>query len=205
MAIGQLASMASVGKTPSAQVDNRIFAYGEIPSALDTAIKAVRLMSGVVRGLAFDTELMARRASDGYAQATDLAEVIMREVGLNYRDAHRVVGWVVRRASERGVPMTAVRAADLDEAAAAVLGRPLGLAPDLVAGAVDPRAIVASRAGMGGAAREPMLAMIDECRREAHAADRWRRTTTDTLAAAEARLLETAARLADPARAAAPH
>jgi argininosuccinate lyase len=194
--IGRLASMANVGRTPSAQVDNRIFAYGEVPRALDTTVDAVRLMAGVMRGLSFDRDLMARRALDGHGQATDLAEVIMIEGGLNYRDAHKVVGSVVRQAVADGRPLRQVGSDLIDQASQAVLGRPLVLAPDVVARAVDPASIVATRAGVGGAAREPMLDMIAECRAGARAADQWRTATAAILTAAEEDLVKQATALA---------
>lgn len=194
--IGRLASMANVGRTPSAQVDNRIFAYGDVPRALDTTIDAIRLMEGVMRGLTFNTELMARRSRDGHGQATDLAEVVMVEGGLTYRDAHKVVGAVVRQAVEAGRPLRDVDSATLDRASRALLNRPLVLAPEIVAQALDPAAIVASRSGLGGAARAPMLDMIAECRAAARAADEWRAATVAMLAAAEADLVKQAGTLA---------
>ncbi len=194
--IGRLGSMASVGKTPSAQVDNRIFAYGEVPRSLDTTIDAVRLMAAVLRGLSVNAELMARRTLEGHGQATDLAEVIMVEGGLNYRDAHRVVGWVVRHAVERGMPLAKVGSDLIDQAAQSLLGRPLALPPEVVARAVDPVAIVASRSGPGGAAREPMLDMIAECRATARAAAGRCAATVARLATAEDTLVKHATALA---------
>jgi len=194
--IGRLASMANVGRTPSAQVDNRIFAYGEIPRALDTTIDTARLMTGVLRGLSFNAEMMAQRTRDGHGQATDLAEVMMLEGGLTYRDAHKVVGSVVRQAVERGMPLREVNADLIDEAARAILGRPLVLSPDAVANAVDPAAIVASRAGTGGAARAPMLDMIAECRTRGRAASEWCASTGAMLTAAEEALVKHATALA---------
>src|SRR5262245_64509099 len=91
-------------------------------------------MAGVVSGLSVNTELMAERAVDGYAQATDLAEVIMREGGLSYRDAQRVVGMVARVALERGA---SIGPALIDQTARVMLGRPLTIAPRVVAAAVD--------------------------------------------------------------------
>jgi argininosuccinate lyase len=196
--IGRLASMAAVGKTPSAQVDNRIFAHGEIPRALDLAIDAARLMRGVVGGLSVNAPLMASRARDGYAQATDLAEVLMREAGITYRDAHRVVGLVVRVGLERGLPMMEIGSDLIDEAARAMLGRPLTLSPAAVAEAVDPERIVASRAGTGGAAPGPMRRMLAECRERLQAAETWRATTAAALARAEERLVARATAVAAP-------
>jgi argininosuccinate lyase len=193
--IGRLAGMAAVGRTPSAQVDNRIFAYGEVPRSLDEAASAARLMAGVLDGLAVDTALMARRAMDGHAQATDLAEVIMSSCGLNYRDAHRVVGLVVRRALERGLPLREVGPGAIDEAARAVLGRPLDLSAALVAGAVDPRQVVHSRTGRGGAAPDSVRRMIGECRDQLRDAGTWCLDTQARLETAETRLVTRAAEL----------
>jgi argininosuccinate lyase len=196
--IGRQASMASVGKTPSAQVDNRIFAYGEVPRSLDLCHDAVRLMAGVMAGLSVNTELMARRARDGYAQATDLAEVIMSERGLSYREAHTIVGSVVRLAVERGMPMREVGSGLIDEAAQAVLGRSVNMPADRVALAVDPAAIVASRTGPGGAAPGPTRQMLADCRAQVLAVEEWRLATHTVLAAAEESLVEQAAALAEP-------
>jgi len=196
LAIGRLASMASVAKTPSAQVDNRIFAHGEVPRTLDLTIDSARLMAGVIGALSVNTRLMAQRALDGYAQATDLAEVLMREGGIPYRDAHRVVGVIVRLALERGLPMREVHAELIDEAARPILGRPLALAAEVVAEAVDPARIVASRIGTGGAAPEPMRRMLIECRDRLLAAQQWHATAGAALARAEHNLLARATTLA---------
>ena len=193
--IGRLASVAAVGCTPSAQVDNRIFAYGEVPRALDDATAAARLMAAVLGGLTVDAALMARRAMDGYAQATDLAEVIMGERGLNYREAHRVVGVVVRLAIEQGRPLRDIGSDLIDDAAQAVLGRALHLAPALVAAAVDPTRVVESRTGPGGAAPASVRRMIEECRHRLRAGEaRWREAA-NRLETAETRLVARAAEL----------
>jgi argininosuccinate lyase len=149
----------------------------------------------VLEGLTVDAALMARRAGDGYAQATDLAEVIMGARGVNYRDAHRVVGLVVRLALERGLPLRAVDAGLVDEAAREVLGAPLDLPPAVLAGAVDPEQVVESRTGRGGAAPEAVRAMIDECRDELRRAEAWRLDAHARLEAAEGLLVARAADL----------
>ena len=49
--IGRAAGMLALTKSPSARSDNLIFAYGEVPRAMDLAVRATRLMAGVVAGL----------------------------------------------------------------------------------------------------------------------------------------------------------
>jgi argininosuccinate lyase len=185
-----------VGKTPSAQMDNRIFVLGEVPRALDETIDAVRLMASILRGLQFNTELMAARASEGFVQATDLAELIMQTTQINYRTAHHLVGMAIRLALERGVDTGEIPADILEEAACQVLGHSLNLPAALLLPLADPAAIVATRQGLGGAAREPVCAMIEECRQLMAAGETWQSQTARRLGDAEKRLLELATALA---------
>jgi argininosuccinate lyase len=194
--MGKLVSMTAVGKTPSAQMDNRIFVLGEVPRALDETIDAVRLMASILRGLQFNTELMAARASEGFVQATDLAELIMQTTQINYRTAHHLVGMAIRLALERGVDTGEIPADILEEAACQVLGHSLNLPAALLLPLADPAAIVATRQGLGGAAREPVCAMIEECRQLMAAGETWQSQTARRLGDAEKRLLELATALA---------
>jgi argininosuccinate lyase len=193
--IGRLVAMANVGRTPSGQPDNRIFAYGEIPHLLDQTIEAVTLMGGVMRTLAVNAALMAQKVGLGYSQATDLAEVIMLSTGLPYQNAHQVVGQVVATAIEKGIPAERISTRMIDEAAQAVIGRPLNLSPEALKEALDPRAIVATRTGLGGAAPEPMRVMIAECQEKLAQMETWRNETERRLATAEADLVNLAGTL----------
>lgn len=197
--IGALAAMAAVGKTPSGQIDNRIFAYGDIPRALDQAIGAARLMADVLRGLTVNAELAAKRVGENFIGATDLAEVIMLDCGLEYKAAHNLVSRAVRSALDSGAPTLT---ADLLEAAAqSHLGRSLNLDPATIAEALDPARIVAARSGAGGAGEAPTAQMIAECRESVARHAQWREAAQARLQAAEAMLLMTAARLRlEPAR-----
>jgi argininosuccinate lyase len=57
--------------------------------------------------LTFRTERMRAAAGEHYATATDLADYLVRK-GLPFRQAHEVVGKIVRHALERGVGLEAV-------------------------------------------------------------------------------------------------
>jgi len=64
-------------------------------------------LTGAIRTLRFDTAAMAAATEGGMLLATDLAEHLVRK-GVAFRDAHEVVGKVVRRALERGIPLADV-------------------------------------------------------------------------------------------------
>jgi argininosuccinate lyase len=171
--VGELAQAVTLGRTPSGQVDNRIFVYGRVPRALDQVIATAALMAGVVSELRVDTERMARRVREGGTQATDLAEALAVTRGVSYRTAHRVVGRAVRLALERGLTPAALSPDLLDEAAVAVGAEPFGLGAAVIAEALDPARGVAGRAGIGGAAPSAVREMVAECRATLAAARRW--------------------------------
>jgi len=194
--MGKLVSMVAVGKTPSGQMDNRIFVLGELPRSLDMTVDTVRLMAGLMGGLRFNTELMARRASEGYAQATDLAEVIMQSARINYRTAHRLVALAIRLSLERGGSTGWISSKVLDESACQLIGHPLKLSDDLLSPLAASSEIVAMRRGIGGAAREPVRAMIDECGGLISTCSAWVSQASARLQEAEKNLMETGNKLA---------
>ena len=194
--IGQLASMAVVGRTPSGQPDNRIFAYGDVPRSLDLAIQSARLMAGVVRTLSVNTELMAYRAAEGYSQATDLAELIMLEAKIPYQEAHHLVGKVVSTAAGQGIPALRITSQMIDTVAVQTLGRAVNIPQEELSRALQPQEIVATRTGPGGAAPGAVKNMIDEARSSIAAARFWKTQTETHLGEAESNLIELAGRIA---------
>ncbi len=162
--IGIQAGIAAAQRTPSGQMDSRLAAYGDVPRVLANVAGAATLLAAVVRGLSCDAAagLRALRAASTYA--SDLAELIVRDGAVDYRTAHALVGRLCRGGDASGGGARLPSAADIDDAARALLGRPLALAPDALARALDPALAVARRAGRGGAAPAAVAAMIAECR-----------------------------------------
>ncbi|MDQ6659555.1 MAG: argininosuccinate lyase, partial [Chloroflexota bacterium] len=189
---GTLTAVAALGRTPSGQVDNRVFAYGDVPRALETATGVATLMSSVLTGLHFNAPAAAARLANGFATATDLAETITLETGLDFRTAHRIVGRLVREATETGRTMRDLTNEDLDAAAQAVLNRPLHLSETAFTSALDPAAAVAARQGLGGAAPEPLAAMVTECHDTLAAQANWFEHVARRTVAAEEALMQRA-------------
>ena len=162
--IGRLTGFLAVTKSPSARSDNLIFAYGEVPRALDLSLRITRLTSGVVRTLKVNPTRMREELDRGYTQATDLAEHLVQRLGVDYRTAYVVVGNTVRAASRAGIPGGQITGAMIDEAAVAHTGRSWGLAVEDLSGVLDPVSIVASRRAEGGAAQAAVADMVSRLR-----------------------------------------
>lgn len=192
---GTLTAMTALGRTPSGQVDNRVFAYGDVPRALETATGVAALMAGVLGGLRFNTALAAERLNSGFATATDLAETITLETGLDFRSAHRIVGRLVREATQAKRTMRDLTSGDLDAVAQAVLGRPLHLSEQVFARALDPVEAIAARQEAGCAAPEPLAAMLSDCNSALHEYAAWLQRAAARVATAEEELLRRARQL----------
>jgi len=75
--------------------------------AADTVELSLRALDGMLSGIAFDRERMAAAAGDEMAAATDVADLLVRR-GLPFREAHAVVGALVRHAIAEGIPLSAI-------------------------------------------------------------------------------------------------
>src|SRR5690606_35276453 len=75
----------------------------------------VAAMTGMVADMAIQTEAMARAAGSGFSTATDLADWLVRELGLPFRDAHHITGRAVALADERKVDLSDLPLVDLQE------------------------------------------------------------------------------------------
>lgn len=123
--------------------------------SLDVVSGGLSALTGLVATATWNTERMQEAADSPFAAAVDLAEWLVAG-GMPFRDAHKVVGGLVRDAVERHVPL-----AELVEAH-----------PQLGADALDllaPGVAVTRRVTPGGAGPGPVAEQLK--RFEAHLAD----------------------------------
>ncbi len=70
-------------------------------------------MTGMVRDMTPDPARMKAAAGQGFSTATDLADWLVRALGLPFREAHHITGRIVRAAEERGIALDRVPLTDL--------------------------------------------------------------------------------------------
>ena len=87
--------------------------------AIDTLELCLAVARAMLEGIEFDRERMAAAASDEAIAATDLADLLVRE-GVPFREAHGIVGGVVRAAVERGRTLSQLTDEELGELAPAL-------------------------------------------------------------------------------------
>lgn len=130
------------------------------PRSIDALMAATHAMTGVVRTLQPDQAQMLRYARENFSTMTDLADAIVRDGGIDFREAHEVVAEVVNTAIDRKLTADRIDEAMVQAAARKRLGHPLKISAASIREALDPRANVARRNGEGGPAPEAVRKAI---------------------------------------------
>jgi len=120
--------------------------------AFDALELSLLAMTGMVDDLTPNLAAMAAAAGAGYSTATDLADWLVRRLGLPFREAHHVTGQAVARAEASGVDLAALPLDTLRS-----------LEPRITADVYEvlsPAASVASRVSYGGTAPSQVRAQI---------------------------------------------
>ncbi len=113
---------------------------------------SIAAMTGMIADAVFDVGRMREAAELGYATATDLADWLVREADIPFREAHHITGAAVRLAEERGLALDAVPLEDLKAIDARIDAR--------VFEALSVDASVAARASYGGTAPEQVRSQV---------------------------------------------
>ena len=124
--------------------------------AFDNALVSVRALTGAIATATFRRDKLQAALGAGHVCATDVADYLVNQ-GVPFREAHHIVGAIVKQAEERGVQIGELGRDELTSAHPA-----LGL-PE-VQGALDPAAAVERRAVFGGPAKARVLGAISDAR-----------------------------------------
>ncbi|NCF78626.1 MAG: argininosuccinate lyase [Alphaproteobacteria bacterium] len=121
-------------------------------NALDSISLCLAAMSGMMEALSINAYAMHAAAGSGYATATDLADWLVREAGLPFREAHHVTGQLVALAEEKACTLDALSLADMQNIEASIT--------EHVFSVLSVENSVASRLAFGGTAPDGVRARV---------------------------------------------
>jgi argininosuccinate lyase len=113
---------------------------------------AIAAMNGMISDLTVNEDAMRRAAGSGYSTATDLADWLVRETGLPFRDAHHATGKAVALAEKNGCRLDELSLEDFT-----------AINPAITASVFDVLSIdssVASRTSFGGTAPDNVRGQV---------------------------------------------
>lgn len=124
----------------------------QVFDAADTLMLALAAMTGMLSDLTANRDRLEAAAGAGFSTATDLADWLVRELGLPFRDAHHVTGSLVALAEQGGV--------DLPDLTLEQMQSVHGQITDDVFNVLGVHNSVASRQSYGGTAPAQVRAQI---------------------------------------------
>ena len=123
--------------------------------AIDTVEQCLRLFTGMIATMKFRSDVMERSAKNGFTNATDVADYLVR-AGMPFRDAHAVVGRLVLHCIEKDC--------SLDDLSLDEFRKESTLFGEDIYKAISMEECVNARVTQGGPGPDAMERYLDECR-----------------------------------------
>ena len=124
----------------------------QVFDAADNLLLALAAMAGMVSDMEANVPSLEAAAATGFSTATDLADWLVRELGLPFRDAHHVTGSLVAMAEAKSCDLPELSLADMQS-----------VHQDITEGVFDVLGVknsVASRTSFGGTAPVNVRAQV---------------------------------------------
>jgi argininosuccinate lyase len=118
----------------------------QVFDAADSLMLALAAMTGMVGDMTPNKDSLEVAAATGFSTATDLADWLVRELGMPFRDAHHATGALVKMAEDGGVDLPDLTLAQMQSVCADIT--------DAVFSVLGVHNSVASRLSYGGTAPE---------------------------------------------------
>ncbi|NOX61357.1 MAG: argininosuccinate lyase [Chloroflexi bacterium] len=155
--------------------------------ALTAARESLQIYQTFFETLTLNEAHLRRQAGEGFTTASELADTLVREVGLSFRVAHQIVSKMVQKAVQEGLDFHDLTLALLQRSAQEIIGRSLPLTPTAFERALDPEHFIACRRTLGGVAPEATDALLKQLATEWRADKTWLERTRQRLAKADRR------------------
>jgi argininosuccinate lyase len=128
----------------------------------DATRTSLEVMTGVISTLKVNGDRMAEAVRGSFTYAVDMAEGLVSEAGISFRESYRLVASLVREAIQRGISLSELEPQDLAEASMRVLGRRIEVGRDFIREVTDPRGSLLRRRSQGSPNPEETSRMIRE-------------------------------------------
>ena len=140
-------------------------------SATEDAIRATRLLAGVMADCHVNEARMRERANSSFLTVTELADTLVRTEYISFREAHHLVAAAVKHLDGFYSPAAMVDA--VTSLAPSNLSRPLQADRAVLLRALDPVNFVNVRRVPGGPEPRQVISAIEESEAHLRATERW--------------------------------
>ncbi|WP_051314941.1 argininosuccinate lyase [Alteribacter aurantiacus] len=125
------------------------------------AMSVVSLLTEVIGNCSFNKQLMLKRCEEGFSTTTEIADRLVREFGIPFRQAHGITALFIKELSEKGIiPVDSKAKGVLEGIVAEKTEKMLLISEALYHEMIDPKMFIAVRTTPGGPAPEEVKKQI---------------------------------------------
>ena len=168
--------------------DQAIRSLPLIDEAFDATEGMLDLFTGIISTLIVHETRMRDALNGSWCTASNLADIIVRETGLSFRQVHHAVARLVRICLAENITPSTVTVEVLNRAAQQTLGRSLNIDETILRSALDPEIFVETRETTGSIAPDEVDRMICVARAGLTMGQDWLRSEQERVADASRKL-----------------
>ena len=128
----------------------------QVFDAADTLRLMIAATAGMVRDMQPEQAALEHALGEGFITATDLADWLVREAGMPFRDAHHITGKIVRLAEQKKCQLDALSLVEMKKIDSRIT--------KAIFSVLNPAQAVKSRASFGGTAPEQVKRAVKAAR-----------------------------------------
>lgn len=134
--------------------------------------QSLEVLTGVVKTLNLKRERIEEAIKGSYATAVDLAEALAASGLLSFREAHKLVGELVKEMASKGRRFASLAPKEIEETSRRTLGKTVKVSKEELAAITDPKRSLSERRSAGSPSPEEVRKMLskrkmklNECRK----------------------------------------
>jgi len=157
----------------------------------DTVKTCLEVMTGIISTLKVNEERMRRRVDGSLTVAVDMAERLVEEKGLSFREAYKLVAALVKEVLEKKAHLQDLNPVEVAEISFKTIGKRIEVSEDFIKDATNPLSSLLNRESQGSPQPKQVKRMIGERRRQIKECKAKLEERRSTVAVAMSRLTKT--------------
>lgn len=133
--------------------------------SLDTVKASLQILAGVISSIKVNKNLMRQVASESYAFALDLTERLVETTSISFREAHMLVGNLIKEMIALGIKSKSLNPKMLEVLSEKILGKKILVTDTLIKSVIDIDSCLSKRKTLGCSAPKEVKRMIKSRRK----------------------------------------
>ena len=133
---------------------------------IDSVKTCLEVLTGIVSTVKVNADRMAKNTEGSMTVAVDLAESLVMNAGLSFRESYRLVANLVRYSMENGKKLSELDPSAVSEASLKVLGKRVEVTERFIRDSTDPKTCLQNRKSRGSPKPSEIERMIKERKKQ---------------------------------------